>query len=123
MNPEIQTAERADLVIRAICWLEVGSFTPRSMATLHGRVCDQPDRLALYLVLVGRLAQVSVNDACGCLRQPVRRCAKALRFHQPSQDEVTEWAKLIHEALLVMPRPKTMESKRAGATIPAWRRS
>jgi hypothetical protein len=116
MNPEIRVAGRADLVMRTIAWLELGSWTPRAVATLRGQAADNPEQLALYVTLVRRLGRLSTCAACRCWGVERERCRWAITKHAPGQDEVTEWARLIHEAGL------TMERERTAGRMPSWRR-
>jgi len=102
--------------MRTIAWLEVGHWTPRAVATMKLQAADNPEQLALFVTLVARLGQISTSGSCRCWGVERERCRWALRKHPPSQEQLTEWARLIHDAGL------TMERERAAGRMPSWRR-
>lgn len=108
-----QSATRADLVLRAIAWLDMGHWNGRAMTGLKSKCHEDSDHLALIVVLLVRLGGLNTSAACRCLNQPRERCRWALAQHHPSQDTVTEWARLIHEALLAMERMRGRETMRS----------
>jgi hypothetical protein len=107
---------KADLVLRALVWLEEGHDSGKALASVRQTASQDHRRLALYLTLLHRVGQITRHAACRCLRQDWPRCRWALERHQPPQEEVTEWARLVHDALVVM------EQQRRAATMRACRR-
>lgn len=105
-----QSTEKADVVLQAIAWLDMGHWNGRAMTGLKSRCHEDSDHLALIVVLLVRLGGLSVSAACRCLNQPRERCRWALATHEPSQETVTQWARLIHEAMLAMERMRRRET-------------
>lgn len=114
-----RSAGKADLVLRALVWLEVGRTTTYAYGSLRQHAANDRRRRALYSAILHRVARLNPRGVAEALGVSEYLAAKAIASDLVPQDEVTEWARLVHEALRQF---KVMESRARAETIPAWRR-
>lgn len=120
MTPKIRSAGRADVVLRALVWLEVGRTTSYAYGSLRQNAKRDRQRLALYATLLHRLGRLNVRGVAEALQVSEDQLGEAIAMDAIPQDEVTEWARLVHDAIRQL---KVMELRARGETIPSWRRS
>lgn len=113
-------AGKADLVLQALVWLEVGRTTTYAYGSLRQNAARDRRRRALYATLLHRLGRLNLRGVAEALQISEYLAGKAIALDAIPQDEVTEWARLVHDAIRQL---EVMESRARGETIPPWRRS
>lgn len=111
---------KADLVLRALVWLEVGRTTTHAYRNLRQIAARDRRRRALYVTILHRVGMLNARGVAEALQVSEYLSAKGIASDAIPQDEVTEWARLVHETVRQL---EVMESRARGETIPAWRRS
>jgi hypothetical protein len=120
MTLKRRVAGKADLVLRALVWLEVGRTTAYAYGSLRQNAARDRRRRALYATLLHRLGRLNVRGVAEALQVSEYVASKAIAMDAIPQDEVTEWARLVAEALMQL---EVMDLRAQGETIPSWRRS
>lgn len=120
MTLKRRVAGKADLVLRALVWLEVGRTTAYAYGSLRQNAARDRRRRALYATLLHRLGRLNLRGVAEALQISEYLAGKAIALDAIPQDEVTEWARLVHDAIRQL---EVMESRARGETIPPWRRS